>query len=154
MSIERWLEELRVPREAYRVVAVLPLVYVAWADGGIQAAERKLILRIAGERGLLQDGGAEALERWLTDPPGKDQLRANMALLNEIARSDRGLADEFGADEQQLLLAWCQDVADAAGGLLGLRAARTGAELDALKTIAAALDMRGARQWRAALSPD
>jgi len=37
----------------------------------------------------------------------------------------------------QLLLAWCQDVADAAGGMLGLKSARTDAERDALKTIAA-----------------
>lgn len=154
MNVERWLEELRVPREAYRVVTLLPLVYVAWADGRIQAAERNLILRIAGERGLLEHGGAEALERWLADPPTKEQLRADLGVLNELARSNRGLAAEFGADEHQLLLAWCQDVADAAGGLLGLRSARRAAELDALKTIAAALDIGGAKQWRAALSPD
>ena len=50
-----------------------------------------------------------------------------------------------------MLLAWCQDVADAAGGLLGLKSARTDAEKAALKTIAGALDMRNATQWRAAL---
>jgi hypothetical protein len=154
MDVERWLEELRVPRDAYRVVTLLPLVYVAWADGRIQPAERSLILRIAGECGLLANGGAEALEHWLTEPPSRDQLRADLAALNELARSDRSLAAGFGADEHQLLLAWCQDVADAAGGLLGLRSARRDAELDALKTIAAALDIRGARQWRSALSPD
>jgi hypothetical protein len=154
MNIERWLEELQVPREAHRVVSLLPLVYVAWADGGIQAGERTLILRIAGERGLLEHGGAEALERWLTDPPGKERLRADMAVLNDLAHNGHGLSMELGADELQLMLAWCQDVADAAGGLLGLRSARRAAELDALKTIAAALDMGGARQWRAALSPD
>ena len=36
MDIDGWLKELRVPREAYRVVSLLPLVYVAWADGKIQ----------------------------------------------------------------------------------------------------------------------
>jgi hypothetical protein len=95
MDMEGWLRELRVPREAYRVVSLLPLVYVAWAD--------------------------------------------------------RKLQEEFGADEEQLLLAWCQDVADAAGGLLGLKSARTDAENAALKTIAGALDVRNATQWRAAL---
>lgn len=154
MDVERWLEGLRVPREAYRVVTLLPLVYVAWADGRIQPAERSLIMRIAGECGLLANGGAEALDFWLAEPPTREQLRADLAVLNELARGDRGLATGFGADEHQLLLAWCQDVADAAGGFLGLRSARRDAELDALKTIAAALDLRGARQWRAALSPD
>jgi hypothetical protein len=83
MDMEGWLRELRVPREAYRVVSLLPLVYVAWAD--------------------------------------------------------RKLQEEFGADEEQLLLAWC------------LKSARTDAENAALKTIAGALDVRNATQWRAAL---
>jgi tellurite resistance protein len=151
MDVESWLKELRVPREAYRVVSLLPLVYVAWADGKIQKGERELILRIARERGMLDDGGEEALARWLSEPPSRQQLKADLAVLNELARSDRTLQEEFGADEEQLLLAWCQDVADAAGGLLGLKSARTDAERAALKTIASALDMNSATQWRAAL---
>ncbi len=151
MNIDGWLKELRVPREAYRVVALLPLVYVAWADGKIQRAERDVILRIAKERGMLDHGGEEALARWLEDAPSKHQLKTDLAALNELARADRRMGDEFGADEEQLLLAWCQDVADAAGGLLGLGKARTEAETAALKTIAGALDMSNARQWRAAL---
>ena len=66
MNIEKWLQELKVPREAYRVVSLLPLVYVAWADGKVQKAERDVILRIAREQGLLDHGGDAALERWLT----------------------------------------------------------------------------------------
>lgn len=151
MDMEGWLRELRVPREAYRVVSLLPLVYVAWADGKIQNSERNVILHIARERGLLDHGGEEALARWLSEPPSKQELKADLAVLNDLARSDRKLKEEFGADEEQLLLAWCQDVADAAGGLLGLKSARTDAENAALKTIARALDVRNATQWRAAL---
>ena len=153
MNVEAWLEEMHVPRDAYRVVALLPLVYVAWADGHIQPAERELILRIARERGLLEHGGDDALERWLSDRPSRAQLRADLEALNELAHSDRAFAREFDADEEQLLLAWCQDVADAAGGFLGLRSARRDAELDALKTIAAALDLQGAKQGRAVVRP-
>ena len=151
MDMEGGLKELRVPRAAYRVVSLLPLVYIAWADGRIQRSERDLILHIARERGMLDHGGEDALSRWLSEPPSKQQLQADLAVLNELARSDRKLQEEFGADEEQLLLAWCQDVADAAGGLLGLKSARTDAENAALKTIVGALDMRNATQWRAAL---
>lgn len=151
MDLDGWLKDLRVPRDAYRVVSLLPLVYVAWADGKIQKGERDLILQIARERGMLDHGGEDALSRWLSEPPSKQQLRTDLAALNELARSDGKLREEFGADEEQLLLAWCQDVADAAGGLLGLKSARTDAENAALKTIAGALDMRNATQWRAAL---
>lgn len=154
MNIDGWLKDLKVPREAYRVVSLLPLVYVAWADGKIQKSERDVILRIARENGLLQHGGEEALARWLSEPPTRQQLQADLKALNELSRSDRGgLNGAAGADEEQLLLAWCQDVADAAGGMLGLGRARNDAETAALKTIAATLDMRNASQWRAALKP-
>jgi len=149
VNIDSWLKELKVPREAYRVVSLLPLAYVAWADGKVQKAERDLIMRIAKERGLLDHGGAEALERWLSEPPSKSQLQKDLGVLNELARNDRLMGEEFGADEVQLLLAWCQDVADAAGGLLGLKKARSEGEAVALKTIASALEVRSARQWRA-----
>ena len=82
MDMEGWLKELRVPREAYRVVSLLPLVYVAWADGRIQRSERDLILHIARERGMLDHGGEDALSRWLSEPPSKQQLQADLAVLN------------------------------------------------------------------------
>jgi tellurite resistance protein len=151
MNIDDWLAELKVPREAYRVVMLLPLIYVAWADGKVQGPERAVILRIAREKGLLDNGGADALERWLSEAPSKAQLKADLKVLNELGRSRESIAKDFGADDEQLLLAWCQDVADAAGGLLGLRSARHDAERAALKTIAATLDVGGAKNWRAKL---
>ena len=151
MNIDDWLADLKVPREAYRVVMLLPLVYVAWADGKVQGPERAVILRIAREKGLLDNGGAEALERWLSEAPSKAQLKADLKILNELGRSRESIARDFGADDEQLLLAWCQDVADAAGGLLGLLSARHEAEHAALKTIAAALDLGNAKNWRAVL---
>jgi hypothetical protein len=51
----------------------------------------------------------------------------------------------------QLLIAWCQDVADAAGGILGLRSARRDAERAALKEIATALEIHRATGWRSTL---
>jgi hypothetical protein len=150
MNIDSWLAELKVPRDAYRVVVLLPLIYVAWADGKVQGAEKSLILRIAREQGLLHNGGESALEYWLTQRPSEAQLKSDLAFLSELCRSDDTYAREFGSDDLQLLLAWCQDVADAAGGLLGLRGPRREGELSALKTIAAALDLTGAKHWHAA----
>jgi hypothetical protein len=40
MKIDVVLAELKIPREAYRVIMLMPLVYVAWADGKIQSQER------------------------------------------------------------------------------------------------------------------
>ena len=125
----------------------LPLVHVAWADGRIQPAERKVILGVAEQRGLLANGGRATLELWLSTPPSSDQLHKDLRCLNALSRARGGLADEFDQDTLQLLLAQCQDVADAAGGLLGLVPARREAELAALKEIAAALDINDAKRW-------
>ena len=152
VKIDTWLAELRIPREAYRLVTLLPLVHVAWADGRIQREERKLILQIAAERGILENGGRETLEHWLTTPPNPAQLKGNITILNELARSRGQMADEFDADSLQMLLAWCQDVADAAGGLLGLVPARREAEHAALKSIATALDIHSAKGWNSLAS--
>ena len=75
MKIDAVLEEFKIPREAYRVIMLMPLVYVAWADRKIQDQERKLIMQIAAERGLLENGGREALEHWLSVPPSSAQLK-------------------------------------------------------------------------------
>jgi hypothetical protein len=149
VKIDTWLAELRIPREAYRLVTLLPLVHVAWADGKIQREERKLILEIAEERGLLENGGRETLERWLNVPPDAAQVRTDLAILNELAKTRGDIADEFDSDSLQMLLAWCQDVADAAGGFLGLVHPRRDAEHAALKSIATALDIRSAKGWNA-----
>lgn len=153
MKIDNVLDELKIPREAYRVIMLMPLVYVAWADGKIQSQERKLIMSIADERGLLDHGGRGCLERWLAQAPTVAQLKSHLAILSELARSHGNMGGDFDADAEQLMIAWCQDVADAAGGLLGLRSARHDAEHAALKTIAAAVDVRNAKHWRAFLGP-
>jgi hypothetical protein len=147
LKIDALLAELKIPKEAYRLVTLLPLVHVAWADGKVQREERTLIMRIASERGLLENGGRETLEHWLTVPPGAAKLKRDLEILNELGRGRGAISEEFDADSLQLLLSWCQDVADAAGGLLGLVPARREPELVALKTIAAALDIRSAKGW-------
>jgi len=152
MKLDAWLAEQKIPQEAYRLVMLLPIVYVAWADGQIHARERRLILKVAEEHGLLANGGRPTLEHWLSVAPTESQLRTNLAVLNQLCNSHDGLADEFDADCAQMLIAYCQDVADAAGSILGLNSPRSEAEQFALKTITSALEMHRARNWRARLS--
>lgn len=152
MRIDAWLAELKIPRENYRLVMLLPMVYVAWADGRVHAAERKLILQIAADRGLLENGGRETLDQWLSVAPSTERLRTDLAILNELCSSHSKADEDFDADCSQLLIAYCQDVADAAGGMLGLKSARHESEQAALKMIATALDIKSARNWRARLT--
>lgn len=114
------LEAMGIPPEQWRLVALLPLVEVAWADRRIQAAEREVILRIASEHDVLQDRGWEILTGWLTAPPEPDVLARARRLLVALANRHRGLGSDAPEGMLAALPAQCQRVAEAAGGLLGL----------------------------------
>lgn len=147
MDVATALNELGVEESACKVVGLLPLVYVAWADGKVQKAERDAIMRAAGDMGWLAGGGEAVLERWLQHPPTKAQLETGIRLLNHLARDQ---ADHhFDGDDLHLLLLMCKDVANAAGTVLGIGKAQSFDEIRALETIAAALQIKNARGWRA-----
>jgi uncharacterized tellurite resistance protein B-like protein len=59
------LQSLGIDRASYKVIALLPLVEMAWADGKVQEEERRLILRIASNHGRLGGEGLRVLENWL-----------------------------------------------------------------------------------------
>ena len=67
-EITRALEELHIRKPCHRVLALLPLVAVAWADGKMQRAERRMIQRLADEKGWLTDHAKELFAGWLREP--------------------------------------------------------------------------------------
>lgn len=147
MDLEATLKELGVDKSAAKVVGLLPLVYVAWADGKIQKAEREQILHAAKEMGWLEGGGDAVLERWLTTRPTEAQLKTGIALLNHLAKDKTH--DDLDADDLQMLLLLCKDVADSAGSFLGIGRAQSREEISALESIALSLDIKSAKGWRA-----
>src|SRR5687768_3626351 len=122
MDIEATLKELGVDKPAAKVVGPLPLVYVAWADGKIQKAEREQIMHAASELGWLENGGEAVLDRWLTTRPTAEQVQSGVSLLNHFAKDHAH--EHLDADDLHLLLLLCKDVADAAGGFLGITRAQ------------------------------
>jgi hypothetical protein len=114
------LVKLGVCAQDVAALALIPLVYVAWADGSVNKKEREAILDAAAQQGIKTDSRTyELLESWLDrDPKGalfdcwKDYVGALVphlddAKLQSIEESILGLA---------------HDVASAAGGILGLAA--------------------------------
>ena len=118
------------------LVSLLPLVQVAWADGTIQPAERRLIVGLAEKHGLLKDGGAEVVEQWLSEAPSEFvHATARKVFQHLLIRAD--LPPPI---DREGVVGWCWALAGAAGGLFGTRfMAIDGAEHKALDTIAAAL---------------
>lgn len=148
MDIAATLAKLGIDKDHHRLLAVLPLVHIAWADGTLQRAERQLIEKTARDMGWLAGNGEDILDRWLTSPPSEEEVLLGMALLDHLAKSEGGLADEYRADELRHLLLLCEDVGRAAGRMFGLRDGRSADELEALEAIATALDVKHAKSWR------
>jgi hypothetical protein len=148
MDIAATLEKLGIDREDHRVLGLLPLVHIAWADGTVQKAERELIVETAREMGWLAGKGEAVLERWLAAPPSDEEVKAGLALLDHLAGAEGELADQYDADDLHHLLLLCDDVGRAAGRLFGLRDGRSEVEMRALEKVAEALDVKRAKGWR------
>jgi len=99
--------------------------------------------------GWLEGSGQAVLERWLSVAPTQAQLTAGIAMLNHLAKGHGEHGNVIDADDLHMLLLLCKDVADAAGGFLGLGSAQSTKELEALESIAGALDIKNAKGWRA-----
>jgi len=148
MDIPATLEKLGIDREDHKVLALLPLVHIAWADGKLQGAERDLIVKTARDMGWLAGKGEDVLERWLTAPPFDEEVELGMELLDHMAKTSGEVADQYDSDDLHHLLLLCEDVARAAGNLFGLRDARSAVELKALEQVATALNVKSAKGWK------
>ncbi len=99
-------------------LALFPAVYVAWADGHVEAAERKAVLDAAHSLGINEGTAAhQLLENWLKRKPTselyaawKDFVRAASSTLSEASfneQKDPGIRRSH-------------DITEAAGGFLGV----------------------------------
>lgn len=104
--------------ERAMVLRLIPLIFVAWADGSVDERERKAILEAAGQQGLAaEDLAKELLGDWLERKPDPKLLETWKAYIRESW-------NQFSPAEQvqmrASLLAATREVAEAAGGFLGI----------------------------------
>ncbi len=144
MEDAKLIEELNylgIDQESHRVIALLPLIQVGWADGRIQPAEREIIMEVAHQRGLVTGDGARVLEGWLEHPPTHAYQERGRAVLFQLARRGGGLGQDLRLETIEEMLDLCQKVARAAGGLFGLIGRVEPSEKEVLAQIAQALDV-------------
>jgi tellurite resistance protein len=99
-------------------LSLVPLVQVAWADGTVEPQERAAILQAAEAEGLdKQDAAFQLLERWLQQPPDKSLLGAWKDYVGALSKK---LSEEARQQLHQDVIGRARQVAEAAGGILGL----------------------------------
>lgn len=127
---------LNITSETLAVMALVPLVAVAWADGTLEPRERSAILRAAEDGGLnKQNPSYELLDGWLARKPSPELITAwkqyISALLPELDAAAR-------SSLRTEIVGRARSVAEAAGGFLGLTARVSDAEQQLLHDLEAA----------------
>jgi hypothetical protein len=147
-AFEHALAALGLDQTTARALMLLPLVQVAWADGGVQHAERTLIKDLARTGLGLEAGALGVVEGWLQVRPSDDVVRRGRDLLVSLALRPGGGLVDLPPDALTALPVLCARVAEAAGGFFGLAWAVDPREEQVLQELSAAVARGRARlEW-------
>lgn len=129
------LQALGFSPDTVVLLPLVPVLEVAWAEGGITSAERHLLVKLARSRGI-EDGSAAArqLEDWMETRPDETVFAHAGRLIAAMLDTKGTAAAGLSADD---LLAYCEKIADASGGVLGIIGRVSVEEKALLKRIAA-----------------
>jgi tellurite resistance protein len=126
------IQDMGFDADKARVFDLLPLVHVAWADGAVQASERRVIVDILRTRGIEPDSEAWLLiEALLETRPSDTFLDETLALLKEVIGSS--------TERAHSIVELSQKVAEAHGFLFGLFGSVSEDERKLVEHIAATL---------------
>jgi hydrophobe/amphiphile efflux-3 (HAE3) family protein len=118
-SLSERLAGLGIRTETLAALTLIPLVKVAWADQHLDAEERTAVLRGAESVGIAPDSPGHALLRaWLEERPDPRIFEAWRDFVTALCAR---LSIEGQLELREDLLGRAREVAEAAGGFLGVR---------------------------------
>ena len=115
--------------ETARVLYLMPLIAVAWADGSLSDKERDAILRVAGTHGIEPHTPAGTMLAMLLETPLSNNA------LDQILDVLKAVLHAKGMHPHSMLEA-CVEVAEASGGFLGFGSKVTSEEQALIEQIA------------------
>jgi hypothetical protein len=116
-EILRDLEALGYTPETVMLLHLVPLLQMAWAEGGVSDRERALIVEAARARGIEAGSAADGqLATWLATRPSVDFFAGTLRAIGAILQT-RPLEEREAS--QRDLLSYCTAIASASGGILG-----------------------------------
>jgi hypothetical protein len=129
------LAELGIRVETLAALTLIPLIEVAWADGVMEEKERRAVLKGAVSSGIPEDSASHGLlELWTAEKPPPDLVEVWREFIAALCAS---LTPDEATRLCDNVIGRAREVADAAGGFLGLVArisARERTVLDDLGT--------------------
>jgi hypothetical protein len=133
------LEALGYGPDTVGLLHLVPLVQMAWAEGGVSARERQLVTEAARARGVTAGSDADRqLATWLADRPSAEFFDRTLRVIGAILA---GRPEAERTTTKQDLLAYTTAIASASGGLMGF-GKMSGEERELLKQISQELEGR------------
>ncbi len=136
------LESLGFTPDTVDLLPLVPVLQVAWAEGGITPAERDQLLKLAEARGIGAGSAAyDRLTSWMTTRPAEAVFAGAGRLINALLSSGSQAVADLSADD---LVKYCESIAAASGGVFGVFGRVSTEEKQLLASIAA--DLTGRRR--------
>ena len=111
------LEALGFTPDTVSLLPLVPIVQVAWAEGGVSDDERRLIVQFARGRNIREGSPADQqLSAWLEQRPSEAVFARATRLIRAMLDHPGGQAGSWSIDE---LIHHCEEIAEASGGILG-----------------------------------
>jgi len=114
------LQDLGYTPETVMLLHLVPLIQIAWAEGGITQKERDLIVKAARSRGITAGSPADQqLDLWLAQRPSDELFEKTLRAIRTILQAQ---PDDARAASEKDLLSLASAIANASGGIIGFRA--------------------------------
>jgi len=113
------LQDLGFTPDTVSLLPLVPILEMAWAEGGVTSSERDLIVKLARTRGVAEGTAADRqLDHWMSSKPDAQVFQRAGRLIAAVLDSHGGNASGgLTADE---LVAQAEQIAAASGGLFGI----------------------------------
>ncbi len=112
------LQELGFTPDTIQLLPIVPILQVAWAEGGVSGAERKLIVQLARARGIAADSAADRqLNEWLTERPATHVFASATRLIRAMLDHPTEAIGDLSADD---VIEYSESIASASGGMFGI----------------------------------
>ena len=113
------LHDLGFTPDTIVLLPLIPVLEVAWSEGGITPAERQLLVKLARSRGIDEGSAADVqLGQWMAHRPAPAVFDRAGRLIAALLAS--GSEQSIGGLTANDLVAYCEKIASASGGILGM----------------------------------
>lgn len=144
-SLRRSIQHLGISPSDYRVLKLLPLIYVAWADGKMGEVRSERIHSFASRHFELSAHAMAVLEGWLKAPPSSSYVQEGLRDIFLLAQArDDG---EFDFSELPSLISYAEGIARSTAEALDEPSAVTPQQELALEEIAKELHIDHGESW-------